>query len=150
MGPLAWLLCSLAAKHKETDAHFAQVGAAYHKLTGQQLQTEHLHSTLGRVIGRTVHCCVLKDTLAQQWQALVTNIGNGDHQTFIKPDLSPDTEFRGVGFGEMPRGMLSHWIVFKTAKSPTIRRWFPPPGTPGRATSRASPGLMSSRWWERR
>ncbi|AIR71357.1 MULTISPECIES: hydrogenase 2 large subunit [Dickeya] len=116
VGPLAWLLCGLAAKHKDTLVHFDQVKAAYKALSGHQLEEKHLHSTLGRVIGRTVHCCVLKDTLAQQWQALVDNIGKGDHQTFIKPDLSPDTEFHGVGFGEMPRGMLSHWIVFKNGK----------------------------------
>ncbi|WJV61230.1 hydrogenase 2 large subunit [Pectobacteriaceae bacterium CE70] len=116
VGPLAWLLCSLAAKHKDTETHFAQLGAAYRKLSGRTLEEKQLHSTLGRVIGRTIHCCVLKDTLAHQWQALVTNIGNGDHQTFIKPDFSPDTEFRGVGFGEMPRGMLSHWVVFKNGK----------------------------------
>ncbi len=116
VGPLAWMLCGLAAKHENTEKHFTDVVGLYKTLTGKTLDVSQMHSTMGRIIGRMVHCGALKDTLAHQWQALVTNIGNGDHQTFIKPDFSPDKEFRGVGFGEMPRGMLSHWIVFKNGK----------------------------------
>lgn len=116
VGPVAFLLCGLAAGHKSTTEHFNQVAKAYKAVTGNTLGVEHLHSTLGRIIGRTVHCSVLKDTLAEQWQALVTNIGNGDHQTFIKPDIPLKGEIRGVGFEEAPRGMLSHWVVIKDGK----------------------------------
>ena len=72
-----------------------------------------LHSTLGRIIGRTVHCCELQDILQNQYSALITNIGKGDHTTFVKPNIPATGEFKGVGFLEAPRGMLSHWMVIK-------------------------------------
>ncbi|HHL2633240.1 TPA: hydrogenase 2 large subunit [Yersinia enterocolitica] len=116
VGPLAWLMCGLAAGHAPTKQHFTDIGAAYQKLSGQAITAEQLPSTLGRIIGRAVHCCVLHETLAQQWTALVTNIGTGDVETFIKPDIPLTGEIRGVGFEEAPRGMLSHWVVIKDGK----------------------------------
>ncbi|MGL6004321.1 nickel-dependent hydrogenase large subunit, partial [Aeromonas sobria] len=88
----------------------------YKALTGSAIKTEQLHSTMGRIIGRAVRCCVLKDTLAHQWKALVDNIGKGDTTAYIKAEIPADKEFRGVGFEEAPRGMLSHWIVIKGGK----------------------------------
>lgn len=116
VGPLADLLVKLAAKHPGTQTHFEQIGGLYQALTGNGIQTEQLHSTLGRIIGRTVRCCVLKDSLSHQWQALVDNIGKGDTTAFIKTEIPADKECRGVGFMEAPRGMLSHWIVIKGGK----------------------------------
>ena len=66
-----------------------------------------LHSTLGRIIGRTVHCCELQDILQNQYSALITNIGKGDHTTFVKPNIPATGEFKGVGFLEAPRYALS-------------------------------------------
>ncbi len=83
------------------------------KLTGNTLEVAQLHSTLGRIIGRTVHCCELQDILQNQYSALITNIGKGDHTTFVKPNIPATGEFKGVGFLEAPRGMLSHWMVIK-------------------------------------
>lgn len=105
---MADLLVKLAAKHPDTVKHFNEVNGLYTTLNGKALQTEQLHSTMGRIIGRAVRCCVLKDTLLQQWQALIDNIGKGDHVAFIKPEILADKEYRGVGFEEAPRGMLSH------------------------------------------
>ncbi len=115
-GPLSWLLCSLASGHQPTQRHFAGIAAAYRQLSGQTLGEEQLPSTAGRIIGRAVHCCVLRETLADQWQALVTNIGQGDLQTYTKPVFPAVGEIRGVGFEEAPRGMLSHWVVIKDGK----------------------------------
>ncbi|WP_413734024.1 hydrogenase 2 large subunit [Sodalis sp. RH21] len=115
-GPLSWLMCALAAGHEPTQRHFGAIAAGYQKLSGRALAQEHLPSTAGRIVGRAVHCCVLRETLAQQWQALVTNIGNGDLTTFVKPEFPASGEIRGVGFEEAPRGMLSHWVVIKDGK----------------------------------
>ena len=41
------------------------------------------------------------------------HIGKGDHTTVVKPDIPATGEFKGVGFLEAPRGMLSHWMVIK-------------------------------------
>ncbi|TKI06480.1 hydrogenase 2 large subunit [Martelella alba] len=116
VGPLAWLLCGLAAGHADTQAHYGHIADVYRTLAARELTTADLHSTMGRIIGRAAHCGVLKDNLARQWRALVDNIGRGDHQTFVAPEMAPDKEYRGVGFGEMPRGMLSHWVIFKNGK----------------------------------
>ncbi|PVZ87833.1 hydrogenase 2 large subunit [Serratia sp. S1B] len=116
MGPLAWLLCSLEAKHQPTQNYFAQVSRTYQTLAGKPLTAEQLPSTLGRIVGRAIHACVLHGTLNQQWHALVSNIGSGDHETFIPPQIPLTGEVRGVGFIEAPRGALSHWVVIKDGK----------------------------------
>ncbi|MDG2915797.1 hydrogenase 2 large subunit [Bisgaard Taxon 10/6] len=116
VGPLAYLLTNLAAKNELTTAHFSQLKGLYDTVTGNNLSVEQLHSTLGRIIGRTVHCAVLNDILVQQWQLLIDNIGKGDNVAYLKCAIPESGEFKGVGFGEVPRGMLSHWVVIKDGK----------------------------------
>ena len=116
VGPLAYLMCNLANKNKDTLHHFNHIKGLYEKLSGNTLSVEHLHSTLGRIIARTVHCCVLNNILEQQWKLLVDNIGTGDTVAYLKTDIPQTGEFKGVGFGEVPRGMLSHWVVVKNGK----------------------------------
>lgn len=116
VGPLANMLNKLAAKRETTWEKLNDIIAIYQKLTGKTLGVEQLHSTLGRVIGRTVHACELQHILQHQYKALITNIGKGDHVTFVKPDIPATGEFKGVGFLEAPRGMLSHWMVIKDGK----------------------------------
>ncbi len=64
-------------------------------------------------IGDQCTVLVLQDILQNQYSALITNIGKGDHTTFVKPNIPATGEFKGVGFLEAPRGMLSHWMVIK-------------------------------------
>lgn len=116
VGPLAYLMCNLASKNKDTLNHFNHIKGLYATLTGNVLSVDQLHSTLGRIIGRTVHCCVLNNILAQQWQLLIDNIGTGDTVAYLKTDIPQEGEFKGVGFGEVPRGMLSHWVVIKNGR----------------------------------
>ncbi|MEZ2694744.1 hydrogenase 2 large subunit [Hafnia alvei] len=140
VGPLADLLVKLAAKHPDTVKHFNEVNGLYKTLNGKALQTEQLHSTMGRIIGRAVRCCVLKDTLLQQWQALIDNIGKGDHVAFIKPEILEDKEYRGVGFEEAPRGMLSHWIVIKGGKIENYQAVVPSTWNSGPRNTNDEPG----------
>ena len=140
VGPLADLLVKLAAKHPDTVKHFNEVNGLYKTLNGKALQTEQLHSTMGRIIGRAVRCCVLKDTLLQQWQALNDNIGKGDHVAFIKPEILEDKEYRGVGFEEAPRGMLSHWIVIKGGKIENYQAVVPSTWNSGPRNTNDEPG----------
>ena len=72
-------------------------------------------STIGRHAARAVATCVNTDLLAEQWTALVTNIGKGDVATFNKP-VFPKGEVMGVGIHEAPRGVLSHWVVIDDGK----------------------------------
>ena len=116
VGPLAYLMCGLAANDTPTVNHFNELKGIYEKLTGNTLTTDQLHSTLGRIIGRTVHCCAINDILSAQWQMLIDNIAKGDMTAYIKTDIPANGEFLGVGFGEVPRGMLSHWVVIKDGR----------------------------------
>ena len=116
VGPLAYLMCNLANENKDTLHHFNHIKGLYEKLSGNTLSVDHLHSTLGRIIARTVHCCVLNNILEQQWKLLVDNIGTGYTVAYLKTDIPQTGEFKGVGFGEVPRGMLSHWVVVKNGK----------------------------------
>jgi hydrogenase 2, large subunit len=116
VGPLAYLMCNLANENKDTLHHFNHIKGLYEKLSGNTLSVDHLHSTLGRIIARTVHCCVLNNILEQQWKLLVDNIGTGDTVAYLKTNIPQTGEFKGVGFGEVPRGMLSHWVVVKNGK----------------------------------
>ena len=116
VGPLAYLMCNLANENKDTLHHFNHIKGLYEKLSGNTLSVDHLHSTLGRIIARTVHCCELNNILEQQWKLLVDNIGTGDTVAYLKTDIPQTGEFKGVGFGEVPRGMLSHWVVVKNGK----------------------------------
>ena len=116
VGPLAYLMCNLANENKDTLHHFNHIKGLYEKLSGNTLSVDHLHSTLGRIIARTIHCCVLNNILEQQWKLLVDNIGTGDTVAYLKTDIPQTGEFKGVGFGEVPRGMLSHWVVVKNGK----------------------------------
>ena len=116
VGPLAYLMCNLANENKDTLHHFNHIKGLYEKLSGNTFSVDHLHSTLGRIIARTVHCCVLNNILEQQWKLLVDNIGTGDTVAYLKTDIPQTGEFKGVGFGEVPRGMLSHWVVVKNGK----------------------------------
>ncbi|HHJ9273546.1 TPA: hydrogenase 2 large subunit [Salmonella enterica subsp. enterica] len=113
VGPLANMLCKLAAGRESTQTKLNEIIALYQKLTGKTLEMAQLHSTLGRIIGRTVHCCELQNILQDQYNALIVNIGKGDYTTFVKPNIPATGEFKGVGFLEAPRGMLSHWMVIK-------------------------------------
>ncbi|MGF1757814.1 hydrogenase 2 large subunit [Photobacterium sagamiensis] len=115
VGPLAQVLCMLAAGDQDTKRHLDDILSGYHAVTGKSLGLDDLHSTLGRIAARAVRCGLLVEVLQNQWQALVDNIAAGDTTTYIKPEI-PDTVIRGVGFHEAPRGILSHWIVIKDGK----------------------------------
>lgn len=116
VGPLAYLMCAIADNDKPSLKHFDEITHLFKTLTGQTLTIDDLHSTLGRIIGRTVHCCTLNDILAQQWQLLIENIGRGDTDAYFKTVIPEKGEFKGVSFNEVPRGMLSHWVVIKDGK----------------------------------
>lgn len=116
VGPLANVLCMLAAGHEGTKRHLNTLLGLYQRVSGRSVAPADLPSTLGRVIARAVRCAVMKDTLAQQWQALIDNIGKGDTVAYVKPDIPANGRIQGVGFEEAPRGMLSHWIVIEDGK----------------------------------
>jgi hydrogenase large subunit len=73
------------------------------------------HSTMGRHLARGIRACIMADFSLEQLDKLIANIASGD-QTYANRIEIPNGQFKGVGFHEVPRGTLSHWIVFKDKK----------------------------------
>lgn len=115
VGPLANVLCGVAAGHQPTITYATQVLDTASSLLGSKIPLAALHSTIGRHAARAVRCGVMQDVLQQNWQALIDNIGKGDIATFNKPTF-PKGEIMGFGFHEAPRGLLSHWTVIRDGK----------------------------------
>lgn len=116
VGPLANVLCMVAAGHEPAKRYLDTAMNVLKTVSGKQdIPLAALHSTIGRHAARAVRCAVMLDTLKQQWQKLVDNIGAGDTDTFNQP-VFPKDEIQGFGFHEAPRGTLSHWVVIEDGK----------------------------------
>lgn len=115
VGPLANVLCALAAGHEPTKKYATAALDTVSALAKTKVGLDAMHSTIGRHAARAVRCSVLVDELSNQWNLLLANIAKGDLQTFNKP-VFPKGEISGVGFHEAPRGALSHWVVIDDGK----------------------------------
>ena len=115
VGPLANVLCMVAAGHEPTKRYLNKVLAMAGKVAGAQIPVAALHSTIGRHAARAVRTAVFYEALQHQWQLLVDNIAKGDVATFNRFEF-PKSEIRGFGFHEAPRGTLSHWTVIRNGK----------------------------------
>jgi hydrogenase large subunit len=112
VGPLANVLCMVAAGHEGAKKYVGAVLDTVSSLAGTKVGVGALHSTIGRIGARTIRCAILNDSLQAQFAALMENIGKGDVTTFNQP-VFPKGEQKGFGFHEAPRGTLSHWIVIQ-------------------------------------
>jgi hydrogenase large subunit len=115
VGPLANVLCMLAAGHEPTKKYATLALDTVSKVAGAKVGPEALHSTIGRHAARAIRCAVLYEEASKQWQALMNNIAKGDLDICNKYVMKAG-ESRGYGFHEAPRGILSHWIVIDDNK----------------------------------
>ena len=115
VGPLARVLCGLAAKHDGITKYATGMLDTVSSLAKTKVGLDAMHSTIGRHASRAIMCGVELDTLKGQWQMLVDNMAKGDLDTFNAP-VFPKGEIQGVGFHEAPRGILSHWVVIENQK----------------------------------
>ena len=70
----------------------------------------------------------------------------GDFSAYIKTEIPADKEFRGVGFEEAPRGMLSHWVVIKGGKIENYQAVVPSTWNSGPRNFNDEPGLRRNPW----
>jgi hydrogenase large subunit len=112
VGPLANVLCALAAGHEQTKKWATRALETVGAIAKIKAGPEVLHSTLGRHAARAIRAAVLADLFEKQWQLLVDNILSGDVKTYNPPSF-PKGEVEGMGFHEAPRGTLSHWVVLE-------------------------------------
>ncbi|MDT3735175.1 MAG: nickel-dependent hydrogenase large subunit [Denitratisoma sp.] len=115
VGPLARVLCMLAAGHEPTKKYATAALDTVSALAKTKVGLDAMHSTIGRHAARAVSCAVQVDMLADQWTALLNNMAKGDLTTFNKP-VFPKGEIMGQGYHEAPRGALSHWVVIDNGK----------------------------------
>jgi hydrogenase large subunit len=78
VGPLARVLNMLAAGHEPTKKYATAALDTVSALAKTKVGLDAMHSTIGRHAARAISCRVQVDMLAEQWTALVGNIGKGD------------------------------------------------------------------------
>lgn len=109
VGPVAQLLAGYAAGNKRVrslvDSTCSAVGVG----------VADLHSTMGRLAARGIRASLMSDLSLEYLDKLVDNVAKGD-KAYANHTEIPRGEYRGVGFHEAPRGVLSHWMVIKDKK----------------------------------
>ncbi|WP_104740947.1 nickel-dependent hydrogenase large subunit [Helicobacter bizzozeronii] len=106
VGPLASLVIGLAAKNPHTTK------VAHQFLKDTQLPIEAIFSTLGRTAARCLESKILVENGLQTWDSLVENL-KSDQSTCAPYVIDKNKEYKGRYIGQVPRGMLSHWVRIK-------------------------------------
>ncbi|RDU64928.1 hydrogenase 2 large subunit [Helicobacter didelphidarum] len=109
VGPLASIVVGLARKNEKIQ----MAAEAFLKRTG--LTTEHLFSTLGRTAARGLEAKVLAENGLEAFDELVKNI-KIDTTTCAPYIIDPKRDYKGCYIGNVPRGMLSHWVRISEGK----------------------------------
>jgi hydrogenase large subunit len=110
VGPLARMLILYAEGHAQARE---LITSTINKL---DVPLTALFSTLGRTAARGLETKLIADQMQDWYDKLISNIKNGDTNTFNPEFWEPSTwpqQTQGVGFMEAPRGALAHWIVIE-------------------------------------
>lgn len=107
VGPLATVVVGLAAK----NPRITKIATQFLKDTG--LPVEALFTTLGRTAARVLECKLSADYGIEAFNSLVENLKTGDQATCSPYKIDNKKEYKGRYIGNVPRGMLSHWIRIK-------------------------------------
>ena len=78
-----------------------------------------LNSTAGRILCRAIESVLLARQMVTWFDTFVNNIKGGDVTTFNPDKWEPTTwpsSSKGVGFAEVGRGTLSHWVHIDDGK----------------------------------
>ena len=104
VGPLAAIAVGLAAKNERITT----IATKFLKDTG--LPATALFSTLGRTAARLLECKLSADYGIEAFNALIANIKSGDTKTCAPYSIDKNKTYEGRYIGNVPRGMLSHWV----------------------------------------
>lgn len=74
-----------------------------------------LFTTLGRTAARMLQTKLISDYGMETFNSLVDNL-KVDESTYISCSIDVNKEYKGRYIGEVPRGILSHWIRIKNGK----------------------------------
>ncbi len=106
VGPLACLLVGYARNNKVIKERVD----GFLKETGLPLKA--LFSTLGRTAARALQAGIVVDYALEAFDSLVENT-KVDKETCATYTIDNSKEYKGRGIGDVPRGMLIHWIRIK-------------------------------------
>jgi len=113
VGPLARYLVGYARGREDikdqVDSLLSELG----------LPIEALFSTLGRTAARGLETSWAAHKMREVFDELMANLKRGDTATANMEKFDPSTwesDAKGVGYGEAPRGALGHWIHIQDAK----------------------------------
>lgn len=108
VGPLACMLVGYA----QGNERIKKVVNDFLKESG--LPAAALFTTLGRTAARMLQAKVIADHGMETFNALIENLKK-DESTYTPVSIDPSKEYKGRYIGEVPRGMLSHWVRIKNA-----------------------------------
>ncbi|WP_456381270.1 nickel-dependent hydrogenase large subunit [Hydrogenimonas sp.] len=106
VGPLACMVVGYAKGNEKIQKAVND----FLKRTG--LPVEALFTTLGRTAARMLQAKLIADNGLRAFNSLVENL-KVDQTTCAPYVIDKNKEYKGRGIGDVPRGMLSHWIRIK-------------------------------------
>lgn len=108
VGPLACMLVGYA----QGNERIKKVVNDFLKESG--LPAAALFTTLGRTAARMLQTKLIAEHGMETFNSLIENLKK-DESTCTPVSIDPSKEYKGRYIGEVPRGMLSHWIRIKNA-----------------------------------
>jgi len=106
VGPLANIVVNYAKGNKRV----IKVVNQFLKDTGLPITA--VASTLGRTACRMLEAKVVADNVLEAFNALITNL-KVDDTTCTSYKIDKNKEYKGRYIGNVPRGVLSHWVRIK-------------------------------------
>ena len=113
VGPLARYLVAYARGREDIKEQVDKT------LTDLGLPITALFSTLGRTAARGLESQWCAWKMREVYDELMANLKRGDVATANMEKFDPatwETDVKGVGYGEAPRGALGHWVHIKDTK----------------------------------
>ena len=133
VGPLACMLVGYARGNKRIE----KVVNGFLAQTG--LPASALFSTLGRTAGRMLQTKLIADNALVAFNNLIENL-KVDQETCATYTIDKNKEYKGRGMGDVPRGMLSHWIRIKNGVVENYQTVVPSTWNAGPMDSKGSKG----------
>ncbi len=137
VGPLAAVLVSYASGNKKIK----KVVDEFLATTG--LPTAALFTTLGRTAARALQTKAIIDNGLETFNTLIENL-KVDQDTCTTYHIDKDKEYKGRFIGDVPRGMLSHWIRIKNGVVENYQAVVPSTWNAGPEDSRGLKGPYES------
>ena len=137
VGPLACVLVAYASGNKK----IVPIVNALLKQTG--LPAAALFTTLGRTAARAIQAVAIARHGMETFYTLIENL-KVDQETYTSYRIDKEKEYKGRFIGEVPRGMLSHWVRIKNGVISNYQAVVPSTWNAGPEDSRGLKGPYES------